>query len=267
MFFNTPKFCSLRLTESLKIKFCIINTLQNFHHLYFYLPLVHFSLMKNEPKNQETELASSAKLNPKLLPTNPPTSPLDFQAYTLTMVLETRSWKKFKQTLIESLKSFFFMKHIVALILACTLCAVGKAQDTYEEEYLNAYVVIADTSNHYFTLKKQMFALHESLSIEIDTLGRGFNIHKNLICLPEDDEDELYAGSYFPRRYASNILSLEYLNFYTNEPEQQVSEKTIVLVVLISGNLVEAQKRLRQITPYAKNAFIINTKLYQGCMH
>ncbi|WP_262490545.1 hypothetical protein [Hymenobacter sp. CRA2] len=33
-----------------------------------------------------------------------------------------------------------------------------------------------------------------------DTLGRFFDEQKNLIRLPDDDEDELYAGDYFPRR-------------------------------------------------------------------
>ncbi len=68
--------------------------LQEFYRLFFNLPFIHFSLIKNEPK---TELASSAQLNqenPKLLPTNPPASPLDFQADTLIIILKTDSCKK-----------------------------------------------------------------------------------------------------------------------------------------------------------------------------
>jgi hypothetical protein len=46
-----------------------------------------------------------------------------------------------------------------------------------------------------------MLDLSEELKTKIDTMERGFNKTKNLIYLPENDEDKLYAGAYLPRRY------------------------------------------------------------------
>lgn len=74
------------------------------------------------------------------------------------------------------------------------------AQENPEGEYMNAYIVVSDTSQNYFELRQKMFDLQDRLKIKIDTMGRGFNKEKNRICLSENDEDEIYAGHYFARR-------------------------------------------------------------------
>ena len=69
------------------------------------------------------------------------------------------------------------------------------------------FVVVADTSFDYSTLHKKMFELNSKLKIPIDTMGRFYNKSKNLIALPDNDKDEIYAGDYFPRRFPSDNLS------------------------------------------------------------
>ena len=61
-------------------------------------------------------------------------------------------------------------------------------------EYLWCTVLIVDTGNIYYALNEKMYALGRTLNIEIDTIGRYYDKEKDLICLPEDDEDEMYAG-------------------------------------------------------------------------
>ncbi|SHJ98255.1 hypothetical protein [Pseudozobellia thermophila] len=139
------------------------------------------------------------------------------------------------------------------------------AQENPEGEYMNAYVVVSDTSQNYFELRQKMFDLHEKLKIKIDTMGRGFNKEKNRICLPEDDEDEIYAGQYFIRRYPSETLSLEYLSYYTEGPK--AGENTMALVTAITDDKEEADQKLLEVKKHSDKAFIVNSRIYMGCMH
>ncbi|WP_047246143.1 hypothetical protein [Maribacter thermophilus] len=153
--------------------------------------------------------------------------------------------------------------YILWLFLLGTLNS--SAQAISEGENMNAYVVVSDTSQNYFELRQKMFDLHKKLKIKIDTMGRGFNQEKNRICLPENDEDEIYAGQYFIRRYPSETLSLEYLAYYTEG--QKTRENTMALVTAITDNKEEADQKLARLKKYADKAFIVNSRIYMGCMH
>lgn len=130
------------------------------------------------------------------------------------------------------------------------------------DAYADYYVVVADTGNNYHDLHSKMFALNQSLKIPIDTMGRGYNSKKNLIALPDDNEDEMYAGEYFPRRYPSDALSLEYIQQYKDGS----AEKTIALVTGIYATKAGADSALTTLGASA-NAFAIKAHIYVGCMH
>lgn len=70
--------------------------------------------------------------------------------------------------------------------------------DSGETDYANFFVLLADTGQDYSTLQKRMFFLHNKLNWPIDTLGRYYDQNKGAVILPENDEDELYAGEYYP---------------------------------------------------------------------
>ncbi|MEZ4805298.1 MAG: hypothetical protein R2852_07405 [Bacteroidia bacterium] len=94
-------------------------------------------------------------------------------------------------------------------------------------------------------------------------MGRFYNSKKDLITLPDDDEDEVYAGDYFPRRYPSGYMSLEYLDFY----QRAAREKTIALVTGIFETAIEADSALSVLQSMEKKAFKIKSEMYMGCMH
>ena len=115
----------------------------------------------------------------------PPTAETDHANYVFVLIMERLTF---------------------TLFLALTGC-FSFAQDlTDEDQYMDAFVVIADTSQNYYDLRSEMFVLSEKLDLQIDTLGRGYDAAKDLIALPIDDADELYAGDHFPRRYPSETL-------------------------------------------------------------
>ncbi|MBX2930638.1 MAG: hypothetical protein KF781_01685 [Chitinophagaceae bacterium] len=87
-----------------------------------------------------------------------------------------------------------------------------------------------------------------------------------MIALPDDDEDEIYAGDYFPRRFPSETtenLSLEYLNFY----QENARDKTIALVAGIYEKENSADSALIILKKVEQRGFKIKAKIYTGCMH
>lgn len=157
------------------------------------------------------------------------------------------------------------MKKIIILFSILLLGINSSAQVISDEQYMNAYIVISDTSQNYAELRQKMFALNGKLKAKIDTMGRGFSKDKNLICLPENSEDEIYAGYYLPRRYPSETLSLEYLNYYTHE--KKPTEGPIALVTIITDNKEKADQKLAEVKKYSDKAFIVKSQIYIGCLH
>jgi hypothetical protein len=136
-------------------------------------------------------------------------------------------------------------------------------RDTTDYNHATYFIVVADTSQDYYLLHKKMINLNRQLNIPIDTMGRLYNNNKKLIALPENDEDEMYAGDYFPRRFPGDDLSLEYLNFYQNN----AAKKTIALVAGIYENENTADSILIMLKQAEKKSFKIKANIYIGCMH
>lgn len=135
--------------------------------------------------------------------------------------------------------------------------------DTYPEEYATYYVTIADTGNAYFPIRNEMLRLHQALAQPIDTMRRYYDLQKKMIVLPEDDEDELFAGDYFPRRFPSATLSLEYLTLY----QKKAGEETIALVTGIYQQKASADSALAMLKKSARKAFVAKAEIYVGCIH
>lgn len=143
----------------------------------------------------------------------------------------------------------------------CTFTTIAQE---IPEGYSQSYVVIAEHSTDYDMLYEQMEALSKVTGAEIDLMGRVYNPKEKIIALPEDYEDDLYAGGYYPRRYMGKSLSIEHLSYYTGESPK--GQETLILVVGILGEK-EADELLQKILPHAKNAYVLKALIYIGCMH
>ncbi|MHC2992899.1 hypothetical protein OB13_15415 [Pontibacter sp. HJ8] len=142
------------------------------------------------------------------------------------------------------------------------LCT-SEMESSYGEETATFYIVIADTGSSYQQLHSKMFAMNGVFKIPIDTMGRSYDAAKDLIALPEDDEDEVFAGDYYPRRFPSQTLSLEYLSLY----QQKATEKTMALVAGIYESRNTADSALTVLEQFDKKAFMVETDMYIGCIH
>ncbi len=132
-----------------------------------------------------------------------------------------------------------------------------------EEAYANYQVIVIDTNNSYQLLNQKMFFLKDKLGMTVDSMGRYYNKQKDLIVLPDNDEDEMYAGEYFPRRELSKTLSLEYMNQYLPSSKP----KTIGIIAGIYANALEADSAFVAVKQVAPKAFKLQSKIYIGCMH
>lgn len=141
--------------------------------------------------------------------------------------------------------------------------AERKSKNIANQDYATYFVVVADTSQDYYFLHEKMLGISRQLGYQIDTMGRSFNPEKNLIALPENSEDEIYAGDYFPRRFPSDYLSLEYLNFY----KRDAGGKTMGLVTGIFEIEKSADSAVAVLYGIEKKGFKVKAEIYVGCMH
>jgi len=138
--------------------------------------------------------------------------------------------------------------------------------DVYDEDmddYTIVHVVVADTGLDYYPLQQAMYSLSSQLNIPIDTMNRYYNAQKNEIVLADDDEDEMYRGEYFPRRFASAVLSLEYYRIYNDT----TTDKNIALIAGTYESAKSADSALALLRPLAPQSFGKAARIYVGCMH
>lgn len=135
--------------------------------------------------------------------------------------------------------------------------------DSMAHEIATLYLVVADTASDYDVLDKKMEAMGKQYKMEIDRMDRVYNRKKNLIALPDNHSDKLYAGSYVPRRFPSGSLSLEYLKTY----QPGSGEKTIALVAGIFEKESSADSVVASIQTAEKKAFKLKANIDLGCIH
>lgn len=140
---------------------------------------------------------------------------------------------------------------------------VNANPDSMAHEIATLYLVVADTASDYDVLDKKMEAMGKQYKMEVDRMDRVYNRKKNLIALPDNHSDKLYAGTYVPRRFPSNSLSLEYLKTY----QPGSGEKTIALVAGIFDREKSADSVLALMQATEKKAFKLKAEIDLGCIH
>lgn len=130
-------------------------------------------------------------------------------------------------------------------------------------DYQMYYGVLADTGLDYSALHRLMFRISTELNHPIDTMERYFDVATKELKLPEDSDDDMYAGNYYPRRFEGNFLSIEYLYLYDNK----ANINTIALVAGSFLNKDSADSLCRKLRPIAPKSLVVMFWEYDGCMH
>ncbi len=148
----------------------------------------------------------------------------------------------------------------------------GMYQDTLTDElFADYYLVISSTGKNYQQLHTDMYRLHRQFHIPIDTLGRYYNTLVHKIIVREDDEDELYRGDYYPRRFESLSLSIENTYYYPKNHADYTEPVKFPTQMMVVAGMFSTPERADSLQKVIKKAFpktkVLKTKVYIGCMH
>lgn len=145
-------------------------------------------------------------------------------------------------------------------------------QDTLTDElYADYYLVVPATGKNYQQLHTNMYRLHRQFHIPVDTLGRYYNTVLHKIIVSEEDEDELYRGEYYPRRFESLSLSIENAYYYPKNQADYKEPVTFPTRMMVVAGMFDTPERADSLQKVIKKAFpktkVLKTKVYIGCMH
>ncbi len=145
-----------------------------------------------------------------------------------------------------------------------------------EDEYELNYVVAVAEGYDYDSLRQIAKQTSELLKFKFDTLDRYFNTSRKKIVLPDNYEDEIWAGDYFFRRFGDTIVSIEmssaYIDTLTNKDESAKAKfYTDTLKMFVFANMYDNKRQadslVKILKPTFKQTIIIPTEIYMGCMH
>ncbi|MGC4057118.1 MAG: hypothetical protein QM743_03225 [Chitinophagaceae bacterium] len=132
-----------------------------------------------------------------------------------------------------------------------------------DEEMAHYYLVILDSGKNYAALDAAMLQTGRSSGTHIDTMERHFDTKKHKIILSEQSDDEIYAGTYYPRRFPSPELSIEYLSYYLPSADTN----TMILVAGITESATSADSVAAFYRRGYAKTFVLPADIYTGCMH
>lgn len=86
------------------------------------------------------------------------------------------------------------------LLLQVLFSQWGYSQETSVSNN-KMYVIVTDTSENYQELYQELEVVKKRFHLKDNTMGRIYNSKKKKLCYPDNFEDEIAQGEYFPRRY------------------------------------------------------------------
>jgi hypothetical protein len=145
-----------------------------------------------------------------------------------------------------------------------------------EDEYELKYVVSVSAGYNYDSLRRMAVEVSDFFNFKFDTLSRYFNSTKKKIVLPDNYDDDMWAGEYFFRRFGDDFVSVEMSSAYIdtltekNEIARDVfykdSLKMFVFANMYSSKS-QADSLVKLLKPKFQHARSIPTQIYMGCMH
>jgi hypothetical protein len=138
--------------------------------------------------------------------------------------------------------------------------------DIDTSEFVNAFLVVADEGTDYEHLMQGARQIMAICNLPFNQLGRIYKKGKGII-VPENSDDEMYAGFYFPRRLFDDgqYCSIEMKGFYDSTASKDTS--TMILVAAIFTKQKSADSLLQILKPQFANAYTLPSTIYMGCMH
>lgn len=109
-------------------------------------------------------------------------------------------------------------------------------------------------------------AFSAASGIAYDSQGMTYDAKRGLI-LPDDSDDEIYAGQYMRRRYDSCSGNDTCVSVERSEAYEGFRPGLYIVVAGVVGHGAEADERLKVARKIVPSAYIKQTTLYMGCIH
>lgn len=131
-------------------------------------------------------------------------------------------------------------------------------------EFAPYYAVIIETSKNYKELKTKAVEASKTFHLPINMLERVYDDSLGII-VPKNSTDEIYAGSYYPRRpfEDQHFLSIEYVSLFSNNE----ASNDMCLVALLTSDKTEAEDLAKKMNSVFPKITIVHSLHYMGCMH
>lgn len=142
--------------------------------------------------------------------------------------------------------------------------ATPEATDDEQETQVYYLVVVAEGAA-YESLLNTAEAVAKQLQVPVDQFGRIYEPGKGIL-VPYDDEDEMYQGVYYPRRFESSAVSLEMKYAFAEEAATTDSASMLVVAGMFEQP-EQAKLQLNKIKGTYPKAKVVARELYVGCMH
>lgn len=135
---------------------------------------------------------------------------------------------------------------------------------------------MAAAGYHYDSLRSIALETAGLLHAEFDTFHRYYHPLKKRIVLPNDFEDDIWAGEYYPRRVGERFVSIEMRDAYIDtltvksETAREAFYADTLKMFVFAAMYPEkksADSILHILKPRFKEAAIIPDEIYMGCMH
>ncbi|MFL5729450.1 MAG: hypothetical protein ACJ75J_08190 [Cytophagaceae bacterium] len=125
------------------------------------------------------------------------------------------------------------------------------------------YLITLTEGYKYDSLQRFAKEAARKLHLDYDQMDRIYKPGKGIV-VKDDDDDEMYRGQYYPRRFSGNFVSIEMKSSF-------IRTETDAMKMLVISNIFEkssqADSALTIVKAKYPSAQKVETVLYTGCMH
>jgi hypothetical protein len=140
----------------------------------------------------------------------------------------------------------------------------------FEEEdgdYSLFHIISIAESYSYDSLHRLGESLSKKMDVKLETMGRVYDPEKGVV-VSMDDEDEMYRGEYYPRRFSGDFLSIE-MKYSFSDSSEKINANDLKMVLI--GGIFEKQQQADSVFRIIKASYpgarLFANELYIGCMH
>jgi hypothetical protein len=155
-------------------------------------------------------------------------------------------------------------RNVAFALLFLLLCSFIPATQE-DSEYATKYFVIAGTSTDFHALDSTAKQLSRSTGVPYEN-HLVYDAARGMI-VPDTSSDEIWAGSYYPRRTDEERISIEMLSYYATKQLSAADSAKMIIMAGMYGDRQAAGARLKQVKKFIPGAYLAKSKLFQGCMH